>query len=260
MKKCRANRHAGSDREALFKSRKSLNFTMIELLVTIAIIAILAALLLPTLNQARESARRTQCLNQLKTLGTAVNLYTDDHGGYYPYALDNTTTPTANWTVLTVPYISTIPDWMTARNSLSLTPSRPERYKLWASYICPSQRYRSWGEYNSGLGSFQGNYVVNAALLHMNATTTPTESRTRIGMTKNPSRNGLLWDGIGPNSSSCTATMLSHVTRGAGQITGEPHSHTTNAVFQDGHGENNRMNPSLPFAAQGTWGSAVLYY
>ena len=54
-------------------------FTLIELRVVIAIIAILAAILFPVFAQAREKARQTQCLSNLKQLGTAFQMYTNDY-------------------------------------------------------------------------------------------------------------------------------------------------------------------------------------
>ncbi|HYG24395.1 MAG TPA: DUF1559 domain-containing protein [Verrucomicrobiae bacterium] len=59
-------------------------FTLVELLVVIAVIAILAALLLPGMSQAKESARAIQCLNQTRQIGLAARLYADENRDELP--------------------------------------------------------------------------------------------------------------------------------------------------------------------------------
>lgn len=95
-------------------------FTLIELLVVIAIIAILAAILFPVFAQAREKARQTSCVSNMKQLGTAAQMYNQDYDGLYvpPYKYQGTAS-CANldwWDDLLQPY--------TKNRQISVCPSR----------------------------------------------------------------------------------------------------------------------------------------
>jgi prepilin-type N-terminal cleavage/methylation domain-containing protein/prepilin-type processing-associated H-X9-DG protein len=80
-------------------------FTLIELLVVIAIIAILAAILFPVFAQAREAARKTSCTSNLKQVGIAFGLYTQDYDESFPWGASNLGTPTTTWYDLVEPYV-----------------------------------------------------------------------------------------------------------------------------------------------------------
>ncbi|WP_437206173.1 DUF1559 family PulG-like putative transporter [Planctomicrobium sp. SH664] len=105
---------------------KRRGFTLIELLVVIAIIAVLIALLLPAVQQARESARRTQCKNNLKQLGLALHNYHDTVGQFPPMIIfdeqlgTTSTEPSWGWNVFLFPYM----DLTGAYNQLRPGPQR----------------------------------------------------------------------------------------------------------------------------------------
>jgi len=65
--------------------RKELPFTLVELLISLGIIAVLASMLLPALNKAKILARNRQCMSQLREIGAAIAFYAGDQNGCAPY-------------------------------------------------------------------------------------------------------------------------------------------------------------------------------
>src|SRR5665811_2289537 len=84
---------------------KRRGFTLIELLVVIAIIAILAAILFPVFAKAREKARQTACLSNMKQLGLGFIQYIQDNDSVYPCTNGNPNTTLPSWDAQIYPYV-----------------------------------------------------------------------------------------------------------------------------------------------------------
>jgi len=148
-------------------------FTLIELLVVIAVISILISLLLPAVQQAREAARRTQCRNNLKQLGTAMHSYHSTHR-VFPYGWrDDFVVATfhnrCTWMQLLMPMYGQAPAYekYMANKERWVMDTIPEVKDLVIpTLMCTSDPtspgFGGGGPPRSGGVGFQGNYVVCA--------------------------------------------------------------------------------------------------
>jgi prepilin-type N-terminal cleavage/methylation domain-containing protein/prepilin-type processing-associated H-X9-DG protein len=119
-------------------------FTLIELLVVIAIIAILAAILFPVFAQAREKARQTSCLSNMRQIGTAAMMYVQDFDETWPMTVS--VVGTANTAYNTI---------YTPAPRLAPPPASPATRSLWANSMEPY--LKNWQVWScpSGINSFQ---------------------------------------------------------------------------------------------------------
>lgn len=106
------------------ETRSNAGFTLVELLVVIAVIALLAALLLPALSRSKAAAKRTYRQNNLRQLVTALNLYADDSGFYPPCSrgIRGSTTDVSLWNAYLLPFAANNRD-------LFYCPSFPDSFR-----------------------------------------------------------------------------------------------------------------------------------
>ena len=129
------------------RRREAAAFTLTELLIVIAIISVLAAMLLPALQQARATAQKAQCMSRLKELTTACFLYAEDYGGYTPRYTDDGSHYYWSWMDFLIhyeyiPWRYGVQVMSGGRPRVSYGNTRAQQ-RTWG---CPAQRYvDAWG-------------------------------------------------------------------------------------------------------------------
>jgi prepilin-type processing-associated H-X9-DG protein/prepilin-type N-terminal cleavage/methylation domain-containing protein len=197
---------------------KKYRFTLIELLIVIAIIAILASMLLPALRNARASAKRIQCASNLKSMGAGFQIYTDDNNGFL-VDINSVTGSNHYWYQkigeIIYPNIDGIADTASG------------------SYIfrCPDKKTENgYLEYISyGMNCWQPNRIFG--------TSDPTNQYPyKVSRVKTPSQTMLCMDSFGRDRVFPDSMGASYAELNVKSLTNR-HSDGCNALFFDGHAD-----------------------
>lgn len=189
-------------------------FTLIELLITIAIIAILAAMLLPALNKAREKGRQSTCANNLKQIGLAYHMYMDDNKEWLPSPYNSGGTAGINLRWF---------DQIRRYTKVKWSSSKP-RHAEGCLYYCPSHkkldRNVEWVSY-----------------IHVTGNAGEPQDYIKLPIIRHPSAVGLMTEGWAATCSRAYVApdMDGETTRS--QVLRLRHAGGANILYYDGHVE-----------------------
>jgi prepilin-type N-terminal cleavage/methylation domain-containing protein/prepilin-type processing-associated H-X9-DG protein len=235
--------------------RQRKGFTLVELLVVVAIIAVLISILLPSLGKARSQARRSQCLANVRSIGSALQVYMTDWSAMIPYYTTGNNANSYYWVLLLKPYgniekVRQCAECLTQRNGNGVGDASTP----WTNYA--NNTALGTGSYGMNgwcfaLGTRVGVtgsndwYLKRYSIDQNPGTPTPTTSFFwRQPFTRNMAEVPLLGDSINPDGWPLASNAMPKNLQTGDNKTGmgrhaiARHGKSINLAFVDGHAEN----------------------